>query len=124
MDQRKRVDGTGANNSGNASAAAEGQEQSAADYLKRHSVTLIMHDLLAVLLENRPADPIDFISDYFDHIAQGDAGDPIERCCRYIQLSKPGEYSVSYQHPCPVTCATTEWRKALRIQLTSLLRID
>lgn len=70
--------------------AASVTEQSAADYLQRHSVTLIMHDLLAVLLENRPADPIDFISDYFDHVAQGDAGDPIERCCRYIRLSKPG----------------------------------
>lgn len=54
-----------------------------------HGVTTYMHDMLASLLENRPTDPIDFISDYFDHVVQGDASDPLQRCCRYIRLSKP-----------------------------------
>ena len=93
MEQRK---------SGSADAAcASVAEQSAAEYLQRHSVTLIMHDMLAVLLENRPADPIDFISDYFDHVAQADRDDPIARSCRYIRLSKPGEWPAPCQPPCP-----------------------
>ena len=69
------------------SAAAD---QTPAAYLDRHGVTRYLHDMLAVLLENRPSDPIDFISDYFDHVVQGDGGDPLQRCCRYIRLSKPG----------------------------------
>lgn len=102
MEQRNRVEVSGSASSVGSSAAAAGApstERSAADYLKRHSVTLIMHDLLAVLLENRPADPIDFISDYFANVAQKHGGEPIERCCRYIRLSNPGRYTVPTSAP-------------------------
>jgi|EP01044_Picomonas_judraskeda_P013054 hypothetical protein len=94
-------------------ACASAAEQSATEYLKRHSVTLIMHDMLAVLLENRPADPIDFISDYFDHVAQADGVDPIARSCRYIRLSKPGQWPAPCQLPCPVVCTSTTRQEAL-----------
>ena len=91
----------------------ETTDEAAADYLKRNSVTLIMHDLLAVLLENRPADPIEFISDYFDHVAQDDGGNPIERACRYIQLSKPGTHTVHHGDShiaLPRVPALRQWR--------------
>jgi hypothetical protein len=106
--ERKRVDATGATaSSGGTAGSASAAEQSAAEYLERHSVTLLMHDLLAVLLENRPAEPIDFISDYFDHVVQGDGGEPIERCCRYIRLSKPGKRTDHSRSRSPACAAGT-----------------
>jgi len=56
------------------------------EYLERYSVSAYMKDLLTVLLENRPEQPLDFIADYFNCAVNGVP--PIMRSYRYIRLTK------------------------------------
>lgn len=56
------------------------------EYLERYSVAAYMKDLLTVLLENRPEEPLDFIADYFNCAVNGVP--PIMRSYRYIRLTK------------------------------------
>ena len=58
------------------------------EYLKIHGVTACLTDMLGSMLENRPADPIVFISEYLDHASVGDTN-PMQRCYRYVRLSNP-----------------------------------
>jgi hypothetical protein len=58
------------------------------EYLKSHGVTACLTDMLGSMLENRPADPIVFISEYLDHASVGDIN-PMRRCYRYVRLSNP-----------------------------------
>jgi hypothetical protein len=58
-----------------------------AEYLDRHGVTAYMKDVVTLLLENRPASPIAFISKYFLTVTQGSS--PLLRAYRYIQLTAP-----------------------------------
>ena len=58
-----------------------------AEYLDRHGVTAYMKDVVTLLLENRPASPIAFISKYFLTVTQGSS--PLLRAYRYIQLTSP-----------------------------------
>lgn len=57
------------------------------EYLDRHGVTAYMKDVVTLLLENRPASPIAFISKYFRTVTQGSS--PLLRAYRYIQLAGP-----------------------------------
>ena len=59
----------------------------AQEYLDRCGVTAYMKDVVTLLLENRPAHPIAFISRYFKTVTQGSS--PLLRAYRYIQLAPP-----------------------------------
>jgi hypothetical protein len=59
----------------------------AEEYLDRYGVTAYMKDVVTLLLENRPASPIAFISKYFRTVTQGSS--PLLRAYRYIRLAHP-----------------------------------
>ena len=57
------------------------------EYLDRYGVTAYMKDVVTLLLENRPSQPIAFISKYFRTVTQGSS--PLLRAYRYIRLAGP-----------------------------------
>ena len=59
----------------------------AEEYLDRYGVTAYMKDVVTLLLENRPASPIAFMSKYFRTVTQGSS--PLLRAYRYIKLASP-----------------------------------
>ena len=63
------------------------KEVDSAEYLDRHGVTAYMKDVVTLLLENRPPNPIAFIAKYFQTVTQGSS--PLLRAYRYIQLTPP-----------------------------------
>ena len=60
----------------------------AVEYLDRCGVTAYMKDVVTLLLENRPAQPIEFICKYFRTVTQGTSS-PLLRAYRYVQLAQP-----------------------------------
>ena len=50
---------------------AHPSKMDAEEYLDRYGVTAYMKDVVTLLLENRPPEPIDFIADYFRTVIQG-----------------------------------------------------
>lgn len=70
-----------------APAASSLSALDAEEYLDRCGVTAYMKDVVTLLLENRPAQPIAFIAKYFKTVTQGSS--PLLRAYRYIQLAPP-----------------------------------
>ena len=60
----------------------------AVEYLDRCGVTAYMKDVVTLLLENRPEEPIEFICKYFRTVTLGGSS-PLLRAYRYIQLAPP-----------------------------------
>lgn len=58
----------------------------AEEYLEQSKVTPYLKDAITLLLENRPPNPIAFLSDYFQNVTQGSSR--IVRSYRYIRLTK------------------------------------
>ena len=59
----------------------------AEEYLDRCGVTAYMKDCVTLLLENRPDEPLTFMSDYFRTVTQPSS--PLLRAYRYIRLTGP-----------------------------------
>ena len=59
---------------------------SSQEYLDKFNVTAYLKDVITLLLENRPSQPVVFISDYFKNVVQGTS--PMIRSYRYIKLTK------------------------------------
>ena len=57
----------------------------AEEYLDRCGVTAYMKDCVTLLLENRPDEPLTFMSDYFRTVTQPSS--PLLRAYRYIRLA-------------------------------------
>lgn len=51
----------------------------------RSSLTVYLKDVVTLVLENRPADPIAFIADYLRRVLSG--ASPVSRAYQYITLS-------------------------------------
>jgi hypothetical protein len=66
-----------------------GSNQSPEDYLDKTGVTTILKDMMTLLLENRPDDPIRFIADYLKHVPNTS----IMKSYRTITLNRSQEKS-------------------------------
>lgn len=55
------------------------------EYLDKHGVTTYLKDVVTLLLENRPEDPMEFMADYFRNVVNGTS--TIVRSFRYIKLT-------------------------------------
>ena len=69
--------------------SASSSRLDAEEYLDRFGITAYMKDVLTLLLENRPNEPVEFMSKYFRTVSQGTS--PLLRACRYIQLAGPDQ---------------------------------
>lgn len=56
------------------------------DFLVKRGITPHLNDVLALLLENRPTDPLAFVADYFKGVVEGSSG--LMRSYRYVRLSR------------------------------------
>ncbi|KAL1520093.1 hypothetical protein AB1Y20_023567 [Prymnesium parvum] len=63
----------------------------AEEYLDRGGVTAYLKDVVTLLLENQPANPIAFLAQYFRQVTQGST--PLLRAYRYIRLAEPEQDS-------------------------------
>ncbi|KAG8459799.1 hypothetical protein KFE25_014362 [Diacronema lutheri] len=63
-------------------------EASRHEYLDKSGLWAYLKDVVTLLLENRPDEPVDAIADYFRHILQGSS--PMLRAHRFIRLARPG----------------------------------
>jgi len=79
--------GSSSTSAAGASAKAHPSKMDAEEYLDRYGVTAYMKDVVTLLLENRPPEPIDFIADYFRTVIQGSS--PLLRAYRYVRLAQP-----------------------------------
>ena len=79
--------GSSSNSAAGAAAKAHPSKMDAEEYLDRYGVTAYMKDVVTLLLENRPPEPIDFIADYFRTVIQGSS--PLLRAYRYVRLAQP-----------------------------------
>ena len=72
-------------------AKADPGSLDAGEYLDRCGVTAYMKDCVTLLLENRPDQPLTFMSDYFRTVTQPTS--PLLRAFRYIKLAPLGRPS-------------------------------
>ena len=79
--------GSSSTSAAGAAAKAHPSKMDAEEYLDRYGVTAYMKDVVTLLLENRPPEPIDFIADYFRTVIQGSS--PLLRAYRYVRLAQP-----------------------------------
>jgi len=81
------------------------------EYLERTGVTPYLKDVITLLLENRPAQPVDFIQDYFKNVILGTSS--FLRSYRYICFTERGRQTfmdnlaAAYKtlDTCKTTCA-------------------
>ncbi len=62
------------------------------DFLERTGVTAYVRDVLAQLLQARPADPVDFIAEYFANAVHGVP--PVTRALRLLRALPPPPHSM------------------------------
>ena len=56
------------------------------EYLERHGVTPYLKDMMTLLLENRPENPVEFMREYFGNVVHGST--PLIRAYRYVRLGR------------------------------------
>ena len=56
------------------------------EYLNKYGLSAYFKDVMTLVLENRPHDPIDFITEYYRNCAQGSSY--LHRSYRYIRLTE------------------------------------
>ena len=68
-------------------AGREATKMDPEEYLDRYGVTAYLKDVVTLLIENRPAQPIEFVLHYFRTVTQGSS--PMLRAYRYVRLAAP-----------------------------------
>ncbi|KAL9642160.1 hypothetical protein ABK040_007165 [Willaertia magna] len=58
----------------------------AQEYFDQTGVTTYLKDAITLILENRPEDPLEFLSEYFNNVVKG--SNSLTRSYRYIKLAK------------------------------------
>ena len=56
------------------------------EYLNKYGLSAYFKDVMTLVLENRPHDPIDFIAEYYRNCAEGSSY--LHRSYRYIRLTE------------------------------------
>eukprot|EP00161_Ancyromonas_sigmoides_P004648 TRINITY_DN1475_c0_g1_i2.p1 TRINITY_DN1475_c0_g1~~TRINITY_DN1475_c0_g1_i2.p1 ORF type:complete len:301 (-),score=59.43 TRINITY_DN1475_c0_g1_i2:44-946(-) len=57
--------------------------------IEKHGISPYLRDCLALLLENRPSDPLFFLAEYFSGVVDGSSA--LSRALRFLRLARPAQ---------------------------------